>query len=327
MSAHSSLELLAGIAPVSDEDAVTAFGEAGRERLLEGITRLSPGGDRPAQRRYRRPLVIAFAVVAVAAATGAAWAMTHRNARETTAVDCMIDGGTTVIDATSGDPAADCAAVWPAPVPKLQAYDDGLGGVAVIPSSEKAPASWTPIASQDLALIELQESLDDNIDGLDSSCFGSSAATTFAQQQLTRLGFVGWTVDVRPPVQQQNAQPPSGTKSAPTAAGSADCYGGFADPTSRTVTLMGSGNQAGPASWPPHRLADSLRPLTHDCLSLAAMKREVVQRATSVGMSRTVENDHNYVLDATRDDTMRCASVRETVGGTTHVIVRGPAAP
>lgn len=310
MSAPSPIELLARIAPVSDEEAVTVFGTTGPERLLETIMRLPPDREWSARRRLRRPLVIALAVVAVTAATGAGWALTRGSAHETTAVDCKIGGGTTVIDATSGDPAADCAAIWPTPVPKLQAYDNGLGGVAVIPSSEKAPASWTPIASQDVALIELQESLDDNIVGLDSSCFGSSAATTFAQQQLDRLGFIGWTVNVRSTSETGRL-----------------CYGGFADPEAKTVTLMGGGDQSGQANWPPRQLASSLRPLTHECLSLPAMQSEVVRRASSLGMSRTVEDSHNYELNSAEDDTMRCATVYETVAGTTDVIVRGPAAP
>ncbi|HEY2355467.1 MAG TPA: hypothetical protein VGH79_11285 [Gaiellaceae bacterium] len=300
--ASDSIALLARIAPISDEDAAAVFGELGRERLLEAIVHAAPARTR----RLRRPLVLAVAALVVLAATGAAWALTRGSARETTAIDCKIGGGTTVIDATSGDPAADCAAIWPAPVPKLQAYSNGLGGVAVIPASEKPPAGWTPIASQDVALIELQETLDDNINGLDSSCFDSAAATTFAQQQLNRLGFSGWSTDVR--------------------SGDGACYSGFADPTSKTVTLMPSGNQAGPANWPPHQLAVSLRPLTSRCLTLSAMKSEVVERATALGMSRTVENDHNYALSATTDNTMRCATVYETVGGTIDVVVRGPAA-
>lgn len=331
MSAPDSIEMLSQIAPVSDEAAAAAFGTSGKEGLLDAITHLAPGRARPARRRLRRPLVVAVALVAVAAATGAGWAMTRGSAQETTAVDCKIGGGTTVINATSGDPATDCAAIWPAPVPKLQAYDDGTGGVAVIPASQKAPASWTLIASQDVALIELQESLDDNINGLDSACFGSSAATTFAQQQIGRLGFIGWSVHVRP-TQQQSVQPPQGSKSAPSATGQG-CYGGFADPQAKTVTLMSAGDQSGPANWPPHQLADSLRPFTSECLSLPAMQSAVEQRATSLGMSQTtslgmsqtVENDHNYVLNSTQDDTMRCATVYETVGATTDVVVRGPA--
>lgn len=311
MSAPSSIELLSEIAPVSDAEAASTFGADGQQRLLEAVTRLSLGHARPNSRRLRRPLAIALAAAVVAAATGFGWALTHGPARETTSVDCLIHGVTSVIDSTSGDPAADCAAIWPSPVPALQAYDDGLGGVVVIPKSEKPQASWTPIASQDVALIELQESFDDMINGLNSRCFDSSAATTFAQQRLDRLGFVGWSVAVRPTSQTGQL-----------------CYWGFPQPESKTVTLIaGMGDQVGPTNWPPRRLADSLRPLTQECLSLAAMESEVVKRATSLGMSRTVENNRNYQLKAVRDDTMRCASVSESVTGTTYVVVRGPGAP
>jgi hypothetical protein len=310
MSAPSSLELLSRIAPVSDEEAVTVFGEAGSELLLEAITCLAPGSERPARRRYRRPIAVAVAAVVIAAATGAGWALTHRDARETTAVDCIIGGATTVIDATSGDPAADCAAVWPAPVPRLQAYDDGTGGVVVIPRSQKAPEGWTPIASQDVALIALQESLDDHVNGLASACFDLSAAKSFAQRQLDWLGFVGWTIGVR------QSSPSAGL-----------CYGGLAEPQTKTLTLMASGDQSGSPDWPPRQLANSLRPLTQECLSMPAMRSQVEQRASRLGMSQRVQDSRNYVLDSSRDDTMRCASVRETVGGTTHVIVRGPTAP
>jgi hypothetical protein len=177
--------------------------------------------------------------------------------------------------------------------------------VAVIPSSEKPPANWTPLVSQNVALIELQESLGDQINGLSSTCFSSAAATTFAQQQLDRLGFADWRVDVR--------------------SSDGACYGGYTEPDTKTVVLGAGGDQSGAATWPPHQLADSLRPLTNECLSLPAMKSEVEQRATSVGMSQTVENDHNYRLTATEDDTMRCATVTESVTGTTNVVVRGPA--
>lgn len=321
MSASDPTELLTRLAPISDDEAAEVFG-AGKERLRGAITQLPHGRSRPA---LRRPLVIAVAALVVVAATGAGWALTRGSARETTAVDCQIGGGTTVIDATSGDPAADCAAIWPAPVPKLQAYDDGSGGIAVIPATETAPAGWTQIESQDVALIVLQENLDDNINGLDSACFNSSQATTFAQQQLDRLGFIGWSVNVRPTAQESGTPAPAGTKSAPGVAGAVDCYGGYADPTSQTVTLISMGDQSGAANWPPHQLADSLRPLTQECLSLSAMVNEVEQRATALGMSQTVENASNYQLKTVTDETLRCASVTESVTGTTYVIVRGPA--
>src|SRR5262249_21715074 len=149
-------------------------------------------------------------------------------AQDTTSVDCIVQGVDSIVDATSGDPAADCAVVWQGlvgkPAPPLTAYDNGLGGVAVIPSSQKPPAGWTQIASQNVALIELQESLGDHINGLASACFGSSAATGFAQQQLDRLGFNDWRIDV------------SSTDGP--------CYGGFAEPDTKTVVLGAGGDES-----------------------------------------------------------------------------------
>jgi hypothetical protein len=313
MTAPDSLNLLSKVAPLSDEEAGDVFGMVGRDGLLDAITRLSPGPELSALRRLRRPLLIAVAVIVVAAATGAGWAALSSGPAAAgpggaTAVDCAIHGRLgIVIDAMSGDPAADCAAIWPAPVPKLQAYDDGTGGIAVIPASETAPAGWTPIESQDVALVVLQENLDDKINGLDSACFSSSQATTFAQQQLDLLGLVGWTTAVG---------------SGPAAS----CYRGFADARAKTVTLIPMGDPTGPANWPPQHLADSVRPLTQQCLTLAAMKSDIVQRATALGMSPTFGGG-GYVLKAVEDDALRCATVTETVAGETYVVVRGPAAP
>ena len=310
MTTFDSTELLSRLAPVSDSEAAEVYGP-GKERLRDAITKLPHGRSRPARHLLRRPVVIAVAVLGVAAAMGAGWALTRGSAKDTTSVDCIVQGVDSIVDATSGDPAADCAVVWQrlvgSPPPALSAYDNGLGGVAVIPTSQKAPANWTPLVSQNVALIELQGSLNDHISGLASACFGSDAATTFVQRQFDRLGFADWRVDVR--------------------SSDGACYGGYTEPDTKTVVLGAGGDQSGAATWPPHQLADSLRPLTNECLSLSAMKSEVEQRATALGMSQTVENDHNYALSATQDDSMRCATVYETIGGTTDIVVRGPAAP
>lgn len=304
----SDTELLSRIAPVSDDEAAEVYG-AGKERLRDAITQLPHGRSRPARHLLRRPVVIAVAALVVAAAMGAGWALTRGSATDTTSVDCVVQGVDSIVDATSGDPAADCVTVWEGlvgkPAPPLTAYDNGLGGVAVIPSSDKPPASWTPLASQNVALIELQQSLGDHISGLASACFGSDAATTFVQSQFDRLGFADWRVDVR--------------------SSDGACYGGYTEPDTKTVVLGAGGDESGAATWPPHQLADSLRPLTQECLSLSAMQSEVEQRATALGMSQTVENEHNYQLRAVKDDTLSCATVTETVGGTTQIIVRGPA--
>ncbi len=311
MSTSNPIELLSRIAAFSDEEATALFGMAGREGLLEAITQLPTARARPARRRLRRPLVIAVAAIVAAAATGAGWAITRGPARETTSIQCMIAGGSTVIDATSGDPAADCAVAWQhlegTPAPPLTAYDNRLGGVTVLPSSQNPPADWQPVPAQDVALIELQESLDDYINGLNSACFDTSAGTAFAQRQLDTLGLAGWTIKTR---EASQAKPP--------------CTIGFTEPTTKTLTLIPVGSSQ-PADWLPRRLANSLRPLTKGCLSLPAMRSEVEQRASGLGLSQTANDERHYELRATRDDRMRCTTLYETVDGSINLVLRGPA--
>ncbi len=88
---------------------------------------------------------------------------------------------------------------------------------------------------------------------------------------------------------------------------------------------MPAGDQTGPADWPPRRLANGLRPLTKECSSLSAMRAAVEQTASSLGLSQTANGSRNYVLNATEDDTMRCSTLYETVGGTIDLVLRGPA--
>ena len=316
MSAPDPIELLSQIAPLSDEEAAALFGPAGRERLLEAITRLSPAAPpRSARRKVRHPLVLAFAVLVAIATATVAWAITRGGASETTSVECVIAGTDTVIDATSGNPAADCAAEWQrelgTPPPPLTAYANTSGGVTVLPRSQKPPAGWRTLRSQNVALIELQESLDDYLNGLNSTCLNAPAATAFTRQQLHRLGFVGWTVDVRS-FSQGSASP--------------ICTGsGIVDPTTATVGLISGSLGNPPRNWLPGRLATRLRPLTKTCLTLPAMRSAVEQKASQLGLSpEPPATKTSYVLHTSQNDTLRCTSLYETVGGTVNLILRGP---
>jgi hypothetical protein len=341
MNAPDPIELLSRIAPISDEEAAGLFGRAGRERLLEAIMHVSPRPARRARRHSRRPLVLALAVVVAIATATVAWAVTRSGARETTSIDCVIAGVDSGIDATSGNPAADCAAEWlrerGTPAPPLVAYANPEGGVTVLPRSENPPAGWRTLGSQDVALIELQESLDDYLNGLNSSCFSSSQATTFTRHQLARLGFVGWTVNIRSiPGSTSSKNGPTATtaagrksRPAPTmSAAGPTCTGSeLVDPTTTTVTLVSSpyGNNP-PPNWVPERLAMSLRPLSKSCLSVSAMRSAVEQKASQLGLSpEPPATRTSYVLDATQDNKLRCTSLYQTVEGTINLILRGPA--
>jgi hypothetical protein len=309
MSGRSSIDSLRRLAPVSDVDAAAVFGVAGQEELLAGLKLLPPGrGVRPARRRRRRRLMLAIAAVAlVVTATAATWvALRGAPARETTSVQCLIKGNDAIIPSISGNPAHDCAADYrrefgTAP-PSLVAYDNTLGGVTVLPRSQTAPRGWKVLRAQNVALIELQDSLDDYIDGLNSSCLDAKAATALAKAKLARFGFTGWAVSVRN--------------------GAGQCMAmDLVDPAAQTVTLISTSVPSGSHEATFHKLADKLRPLAQSCQSLAPAVASVRTAANSLGLS---ESARTYELNAVTDNSLRCASIYETVGGTIFLTVRGP---
>jgi hypothetical protein len=299
MSGRSSIDSLQQLAPVSDLEAATVFA-AGREELLAGVLSLPPGRTRIRQAaRHRRTLVVAIALtVFVAAGTAAGWAILGSSARETTSIECVIRGTDTIIPATSGDPAYDCAVTWKNDLgtdpPPLVAYDNGNGGVTVVPRAEKPQPGWRQLpAGQDVELIQLQDSLDDYINGLNSACLGEPEASALAQAKLAEFGFTGWTVTMRNQGSCTNAD--------------------IVDPASKTVTLISTDVTTGRGAA-FERLADKLRPVTKNCLSLPAAVRSV----------RTAAEGLTYKLSAVEDNSVRCASIYETVGGTILLTVRGP---
>jgi hypothetical protein len=302
MSGRSSIDSLSRLAPVSDSDAAAFFGADGREGLLADLTQLPYGRGatrRPAGRRRRR-LVLAVAIVALAAiATAATWVVLDTGpARETTSVQCLIGGNDAIIPATTGDPAQDCAADYKrefgTAAPALVAYDNGRGGVTVIPRSHKPEAGWKRLVSgQDVDLIQLQDSLDDYVNGLNSRCLDTAAATALAKAKLAEFGFTGWTVGVR---------------------NRGSCTNGdYVDPASETVTLI-AGDVTTGHETAVRKLADRLRPVTRECQSLPGAVASV--RSAAEGLT--------YNLNAVQDNSLRCAAIYETVGGTIFLTVRGP---
>ena len=334
MSGHSPIDSLRRLAPVSDVEAVSVFGVASREELLAGVTRQPFGRGARAVTRRRRPLVLALALVAAAATAAGAWAvLRNSSAQETASVQCLIGNSDAVIPSTSGNPAHDCAVDYKrefatAP-PQLAAYDNGLGGVTVIPRTQKPDAGWKRLVSgQDVDLIQLQDSLDDYITGLNSSCLRSGAATNLTQSRLAQFGFTGWTVALRSP-QSSSTNLPAATlgsgeqKAAPTesTSGTRMCFASdIVDPTTESVTLIPVGVATGPETA-YQKLADKLQPLTQSCESLPSAVASVRAAASGLGLS---ESARGYDLNTVRDNSVRCASIYETVGGTIFITVRGP---
>jgi hypothetical protein len=312
MSGPSSIDSLRRLAIVSDADAAALFGASGREELLDFVMRAPVGRRRPAPPRTRSPLVVALAVFAAVVLAGGAWALFGSSAHETTNIECSLDGTDTVIPAVSGDPAYDCAVTLKDDLgtdpPPLAAYDNGHGGVTVIPRSGKPQSGWKPLPQgQDVALIQLQDSLDDYVGGLNSSCLNNASAIRLTQSKLARFGFAGWTVSVRSPDSTSNA------KTCVTS--------DIVDPATQSVTLIPTAVATGPDGT-FEKLADKLRPLTQTCQSLQAAAAAVRSAASDLGLS---ESARTYELNTVTDGSLRCASIYETVGGTIFLTVRGPA--
>jgi hypothetical protein len=106
------------------------------------------------------------------------------------------------IDQTPVDPARTCAEEWRFEglrPPELTAYWNASGEIVVVRSDRDVPASWRPYVYEPLApaVLELQTSLVDHVDGLQSDCFDAEDGRAFVEGELQRLGLDDWRVTVR----------------------------------------------------------------------------------------------------------------------------------
>ena len=265
-------------------------------------------GAPPQQRHVLVPVLVGFLMVA---ASGIAWAIIGSSATDTVSVGCEIAGSMAVIPSATGDPIADCAAQWLRDTghaaPPLVAYDTGLGSIAVLPADEAPPSGWTPLppgTTQNPAMVEMQQWLDDYVSGLNSGCYDDRSAVRMTEVFLQRLGMTTWTV--RP---------------APTSDPGTCVDTGILDSATQTVQLRAFGNEPTlDASYA--KLAVRLRTIANECKPLDAATREVRAAAAELGLS---EDANEYELTQVTDKHASCTRILEDVGGTIFVVLRGPA--
>ncbi len=316
------LEKLRALAPAPSVRPLSAERVAMRKEILmrEVVRSLDsrPSGLRTAltfprlqiARRHGRLLVTLTAAVVVLSATAVGWALVTSSARDTVSVQCEIQGSSAVIPSATGDPVADCSARWQrdtgSPAPPLVAYDNGDGGVSVLPADETPPSGFTRLpagATQNVSMVEMQQWLDDYVTGLNSGCYNDATATQMTQQALTRFGMGGWTVQ------------------APPASDTGPCVlTGILDPTNHTVGLRTLGGP-GPADSIVEKLAAKLRAIAQQCAPLNATATQVRSAANELGLS---ENAHQFELIQIPDNTATCTTISENVGGTIFLLLRGP---
>jgi hypothetical protein len=269
---------------------------------------------RAAGRRVRLPVFVGVTLVLAGSAIG--WAITTTSARDTVSVQCLnAGGGDTIIPAVTGDPVADCAAQWRRDTgsepPPLVAYDNGHGGITVAPADRPTLPGASPLpdgTTQNVAIVQVQRSLDDLVGGLNSGCFDNPTAVEMTAGILARFGMQDWTVEPAPPADLSGS---SKERCVDTT---------ILDPAARTVSLRALGG-AMPADAPYSKLAARLRSLSTECMPLDAMTERVGSILDELGIPRS-----EVQLTEIRELDAACTTVTETVGGAIFLVLRGPAA-
>jgi hypothetical protein len=186
------------------------------------------------------------------------------------------------------------------------AYDNGLGGITVLPADQKPPSGWTRLdsgATQNVSMVEMQQWLDDYVSGLNSGCYDNADAAQMAHQALARFGMASWTVQPAP------------------SSDTGQCVDtGILDAPSRTLSLRSLGSA--PSGSVPERLATKLRSIGQQCGSLDATAARVRSAAGELGLS---EDANEFQLTEVPDESASCTTIYENVGGTIFLILRGSA--
>jgi len=284
-----------------------------KEELMAAITdeRASSNGPQP-RRRGRLP-VLAATATAVLLTAAAAWAVL-RDPATTTEVQCSghpaIDNS--IIDSVSGDPVADCAALWRRQVgepPELAAYQTPEGGVVVLPIDQSVPDSWMPLGGefrQDSLLIELEAALDSLGGGLSAGCYQLPEAREIAAGHIERLGLSDWSI----------------TSERGEADGETTCTYFYLDRGTRRVVLIPLEGIAPPADAPYVVLAERLNTITTEsCLTIEEAVQATLQEATNLGLN---PEEPHLIIHRVRDNGASCARADVNVGGRIEVTVRGP---
>jgi hypothetical protein len=315
----NELDVLRRLRPPTEEPDPALVADE-RNRLMALITRARPTDAEPDRRlRRRRRSLVAVLVAASAATAAAGWAVLQPES-ETTAVAC----GDSIVSSSTGDPVADCAALWRrekgTEPPPLLAYVGPGGGVHVLPAGEEPREGFTPLDPsfrQDASVIELEAELADVSRGLPSACYSEAEARRIVQAQLQRLGLAEWSVEARP-VDFEGLVGGSCPPAAYTLA--------IVHPDRETVELVAGIGGSPPRELPVVELAHRLtRQLVEGpearCVTVEEAAAVARREAASLGLSEAAREVVLHVVTPT-DPAPTCARATTVVAGTAEVTVR-----
>jgi len=233
--------------------------------------------------------------------------------QDATSINC----DNAIIDAVSGNPVTDCAAIWQhsfrQAVPQLTVYAND-GWVVVLPARQRPWAGSVRLPSgfvMNTGLIVLNEWLQDYVNGLYSKCYSSSAAVTAVDGELASLDLSGWNVSVQPPA----------------ANGTTTCANvSLIFASQRTVQL-----QAPPKPGSGHSptqlqsLITALRQIASSCEDVPAAATAAKTAAARYGVNLSSASG-NMFQEVTVPGA-HCTSVYLEIAGGASITLRGPAGP
>lgn len=319
------LDALKAVRP-GDATPTESFLTTERARLVElaTLSKVPTIGQRTHHARSHRAgrgrrwwLLIPAAAVFTAATT--VYALTAAPDPAPTGVTCRFDAKTTsIIDAVSGDPTVDCAALWrrtrDSDPPALQAYriDES---VLVLRADDSPPDGAIPIdpragadAPPNTALIELDARLHDYASGLRSTpCIPFDETVDRVNADLTDLRLTDtWIVRAEAPT-------------APSWCGLA-----YLDADARAVVVRG----VDPIRWTAERSTPQevgYRNLGHAVAN--AVDTECLSVDDAADRTRAIADSLGFAgaeIHTTVDRLAQCSRVTLTVTGSINIVIRGP---
>lgn len=322
MTDEAEVELLRRLRPpVTGPDS--AFVAEARSTLMAHIVATAPEvptapADAPRRRsRWMLPVVV-FASATTAAA---GWAVLRIDPKTSTAVAC----GDSIIASSTGDPVADCSALWRrengSEPPPLVAYVGPGGGVHVLPAAQTSPDGFSALAPsfrQEAAIIELRAELADVSRGLPSACFGETEARRLVAAQLHRLGLADWSITTRPVDEHPPASCPSGSPNYSTAA---------VDPEQKRVRLIPNLGGPPPQDLPFVKLsrwltAQFVEGPQRRCVPVDEALVLAREQATRLGLREDTGHIVFTIVPSAEPAARTCTRPTTVVGGTTQVTLR-----
>jgi hypothetical protein len=312
------------IRPISNVQVSRYARTGARDALLNGIVATPAPASASRRRRWRMPVIALAAVAAIGGSSAAAaWTLSSHFVppKETTLFDCYVKDGFIDVAGVTGNPVEDCANEWRlrtgSDPPKLVAYRTSNGRIRVMPATRKPPMNLhltrLPAGvTENVALIKLQESLNDHVDGLSARCYDADAARTKARRIVDRLGLKGWTIAVGKSFTDVSDAVPDGRTTC--------ALGGF-DPRTKTVAIHANRPSS---SKVPDQLAAKIRADSDACWNVSTAAKHVRADAAAIGLSNA-NGANEYQIRKVIDPSFDCTVVNENVGGTIFITLRGPA--